>query len=207
MNDKTCAGGGWGGESATFLLPLVGERRVVDTCRHPHGRRLAGRQALVAHAALDLELDEVVRALSVPHDDQVQALLPGLGAEPERPAGGGRRKRRGTAEPRPRAGGSPREGRHEHFRQAIWREGVSNLHPLAAGMQRMLRLVRTGATWGCGGCGCGRRSMSTQIPSIWQQSAPLQKVAVPVPCPHFVPSHLRPTGSADALLCVRATVL
>ena len=145
--------------------------------------------------------------LSVPHDDQVQALLPGLGAEPERPAGGGRRKRRGTAEPRPRAGGSPREGRHEHFRQAIWREGVSNLHPLAAGMQRMLRLVRTGATWGCGGCGCGRRSMSTQIPSIWQQSAPLQKVAVPVPCPHFVPSHLRPTGRADALLCVRATVL
>jgi len=47
-----------------LLLPLVGERRVVHTLGQPNGCGLAGRKALVAHAALNLELNEVVGALT-----------------------------------------------------------------------------------------------------------------------------------------------
>jgi hypothetical protein len=104
-----------------FLLPFVGERRVVHTLGQPNGCGLTGWKALVAHAALNLELNKVVGALTLqkfsnvsalvhlryiyeatiettcenvhtmPHDDQVQALLSGFGAEPERTARRGQR--------------------------------------------------------------------------------------------------------------------
>jgi hypothetical protein len=102
-----------------FLLPFVGERRVVHTLGQPNGCGLTDWKALVAHAALNLELNKVVGALTLqkfsnvsalvhlryeatiettcenvhtmPHDDQVQALLSGFGAEPERTARRGQR--------------------------------------------------------------------------------------------------------------------